>query len=77
MGKIIRRIITITITETWTITWATEDETQSQATTVVQDNSPPYSTQILSRVQGVARRHAGRNYIEESGREISETPDGR
>jgi hypothetical protein len=37
MGKISRRIITITITETWTITWTTADETQRQATTVVQD----------------------------------------
>ena len=37
MGKIIRRTVTITITETWTIVWTTEDTSQPQATTIVQD----------------------------------------
>jgi hypothetical protein len=39
MGRIIRRSMTITITETWTIVWATDDEPAHQATTTVPD--PP------------------------------------
>ena len=45
MGRIIRRTVTITITESWTITWTDEtraDETsQPQATTIVQDQLKP------------------------------------
>jgi hypothetical protein len=37
MGKIIRRAITITITETWTIVWTTDDMVQPPATTIVPD----------------------------------------
>ena len=39
MGKVIRRTVTITITETWTIVWAAADKTQSQAIPVVQANA--------------------------------------
>ena len=38
MDRTIRRIVTITITETWTIVWATTAEPEQQATTV-QDQS--------------------------------------
>jgi hypothetical protein len=34
MDRTIRRIVTITITETWTIVWATTNEPEQQATTV-------------------------------------------
>lgn len=34
MDRTIRRIVTITITETWTIVWATTSEPEQQATTV-------------------------------------------
>jgi hypothetical protein len=41
MGKIIRRTVTITITESWTIVWTddvrTDETSQSQATTLVQN----------------------------------------
>ena len=41
MGRIIRRTVTITITESWTIVWAgdsaVDDPSQPQATTIVQD----------------------------------------
>ena len=41
MGRIIRRTVTITITETWTIVWTDEpranDTAQPQATTIVPD----------------------------------------
>ena len=37
MGKLIRRTVTITITESWTITWTTDETSQPQATTIVQD----------------------------------------
>jgi len=41
MGRIIRRTVTITITETWTIVWTTDDTAQPQATTTVQDQPKP------------------------------------
>jgi len=41
MGRIIRRTITITITESWTITWTTDDTAQPQATTTVPDQPKP------------------------------------
>ena len=41
MGRIIRRTVTITITETWTIAWTTDDTAQPQATTIVQDQPKP------------------------------------
>jgi len=41
MGKIIRRTIIITITETWTFVWATADEPPKQAPTVVQAKPNP------------------------------------
>jgi len=41
MGKLSRYTIIITLTETWTIVWATADEPQRQATTIVQDNRNP------------------------------------
>lgn len=46
MGRIIRRTVTITITETWTIVWTTDeaqadDTVPPQATTVVQDQPKP------------------------------------
>ncbi len=45
MGKLIRRSVTITITESWTITWTDDvggDETsQPQATTIVQEQPKP------------------------------------
>ena len=41
MGKIIRRTVTITITETWTIVWTTDDTAQPQATTIVPDQPKP------------------------------------
>ena len=45
MGKIIRRTFTITITESWTITWTdetrAEDTPQPQATTIVQEQPKP------------------------------------
>ena len=34
MDRTIRRIVAITITETWTIVWATTNEPEQQATTV-------------------------------------------
>ena len=34
MGKIIRRTITITMTESWTIVWLPDDEPKSQASTI-------------------------------------------
>ena len=37
MGRIIRRTVTITITESWTIVWTTDDASSPQATTIVQD----------------------------------------
>ena len=62
MGRIIRRTVTITITESWTITWTDEtraDETsQPQATTIVQDQPKPQEEEdetILSAITaGVA-----------------------
>ncbi len=36
MGRIIRRTVTITISESWTITWTTDDTSPPQATTIVQ-----------------------------------------
>ena len=45
MGRIIRRTVTITITESWTIVWTDEgradDTSQPQATTIVQDQPKP------------------------------------
>ena len=37
MGRIIRHTVTITVTESWTIVWATDETSQPQATTIVQD----------------------------------------
>jgi hypothetical protein len=41
MGRIIRRTVTITITESWTIVWTNDvqadDKPQPQTTTIVQD----------------------------------------
>jgi len=51
MGRIIRRTVTITITETWTIVWAgdvqSDAKTQSQTTTVVQDNPKEEPDELL------------------------------
>jgi len=41
MGKIIRRTVTITITETWTIVWTTDDPAPPQTTTIVPDQPKP------------------------------------
>src|SRR5688572_24173631 len=41
MGKIIRRTVTITITETWTIVWTTDGESQRQAMTMVPEQPNP------------------------------------
>ena len=45
MGRIIRRTVTITITESWTIVWTDEaqadDKPQPPATTIVQDQPKP------------------------------------
>ncbi len=45
MGRIIRRTVTITITESWTIVWTdegrTDDTSQPQAANVVQDQPTP------------------------------------
>ncbi len=41
MGRIIRRTITITITETCTITWATGDDPLSHPSTIVPDKPTP------------------------------------
>ena len=45
MGRIIRRTVTITITESWTIVWAgdsaVDDPSQPQATTIVQKRPKP------------------------------------
>ena len=41
MGKIIRRTVTITITESWTIVWTTDETSPRQATTVVQEQPKP------------------------------------
>lgn len=45
MGKIIRRTVTITITESWTIIWTDEaqagDTAQPPATTIVQEQPKP------------------------------------
>jgi hypothetical protein len=38
MGKIIRRTITITMTETWTITWATDGDPACHSSPVVHNN---------------------------------------
>ena len=49
MGRIIRRTVTITITETWTIVWTDEgradDKPQPQAMTIVQDQPKPQEEQ--------------------------------
>ena len=41
MGRIIRRTVTITITESWTIVWTTDDTSPPQATTIVQKQLKP------------------------------------
>ncbi len=45
MGKIIRRTVTITITESWTIVWTTDDTAQPHATTIVSDQPKPQEEQ--------------------------------
>ncbi len=45
MGRIIRRTVTITITESWTIVWTTDDTAQPQATTIVQAQPKPQEEQ--------------------------------
>jgi len=45
MGKIIRRTVTITITETWTIVWTTDDPAPPQTTTIVPDQPKPQEEQ--------------------------------
>jgi len=45
MGRIIRRTVTITITETWTIVWTTDDTVPPQATTIVPDQPKPQEEQ--------------------------------
>jgi hypothetical protein len=65
MGKIIRRTVTITITESWTIVWTDEDRAgdtpQVQVTTLVQDHpkaqEEPDET-ILPAVTTVTATHA-------------------
>lgn len=45
MGRIIRRTVTITISESWTIVWtddsAVDETSPSQTTTIVQDQPKP------------------------------------
>jgi len=45
MGRIIRRTVTITITETWTIVWTTDDPAPPQTTTIVPDQPKPQEEQ--------------------------------
>jgi hypothetical protein len=70
MGKLIRRTVTITITETWTIVWTTEDDLPKQATTVVQDNPDPKEEQDELLQATVSDAELGKSSMSET------QPDG-
>ena len=81
MGRIIRRTVTITITESWTIVWTDEaqadDKLQPPATTIVQDQPKPQEEEdemILPAVTtGIATDAQPTDMSPKSGRQRKRT----
>ena len=66
MGRIIRRTVTITITESWTIVWTTDDTSPPQVMTNVQEQPKPQEEPdetILPSVTTVAATEAQSNDV--------------
>jgi pSer/pThr/pTyr-binding forkhead associated (FHA) protein len=85
MGRIIRRTVTITITENWTIVWSDEaradDTAQPQNPLMLQDQSKPQEEQdetILPAVTtGAATDAQPGDVSPKSVRQRKRTPRGR